>query len=69
MTAKRVLISIDERLLARIDDACERLGMSRSAFLAQSAARDLEGAAGPGADPTVRAALSTLDELLAEARG
>jgi len=69
MTAKRVLISIDERLLARIDDACERLGMSRSALLAQSAARDLEGATGPGADPTVRAALATLDELLAEARG
>jgi hypothetical protein len=69
MTAKRVLISIDERLLARIDDACERVGTSRSAFLAQSAARELEGAIGPGADPTVRAALSTLDELLTEARG
>jgi hypothetical protein len=69
MTAKRVLISIDERLLARIDSACERTGMSRSAFLAQSAARDLDGAMGPGADATVRAALSTLDELLAEAGG
>lgn len=68
MTARRVLISIDERLLARIDDACERGGMSRSAFLAQSAARDLEGA-GPGADPAVRAALSALDALLAEAPG
>ena len=66
MPARRVLISIDERLLARIDAACERLGMSRSAFLAQSAARDLEGATGPGADPSVRAALANLDRLLAE---
>ena len=66
MTAKRVLISIDERLLARIDDACDRLGMSRSAFLAQSASRELDGGAGPGADPTVRAALVSLDRLLAE---
>jgi hypothetical protein len=65
MTAKRVLISIDERLLARIDDACDRLGTSRSAFLAQSAARDLDGGAGPGADPAARAALVTLDQLLA----
>jgi hypothetical protein len=64
--ARRVLISIDERLLARIDGACERLGLSRSAFLAQSAARDLEGATGPGTDPTARAALGNLDRLLAK---
>lgn len=67
MTAKRVLISIDERLLARIDEACERVGMSRSAFIAQSASRDLDGSVGPGADPSVRAALATLDQLLAAA--
>lgn len=66
MTAKRVLISIDERLLARIDEACGRRGMSRSAFLAQSASRDLDGGAGPGADPSVRAALANLDRLLVE---
>lgn len=69
MTAKRVLISIDERLLARIDEACDRLGVSRSAFLAQSATRDLEGTTGPGADPTARAALSALDELLGRRPG
>ena len=65
MTAKRVLISIDERLLARIDEACDRLGTSRSAFLARSASRDLDGGTGPGADPAARAALATLDQLLA----
>ncbi|HSI99014.1 MAG TPA: ribbon-helix-helix protein, CopG family [Patescibacteria group bacterium] len=66
MTAKRVLISIDERLLARIDDACDRLGVSRSAFLAKSAARDLDGGVGPCADPLVRAALASLDRLLGD---
>lgn len=66
MPAKRVLISIDERLLGRIDDACDRLGMSRSAFLAQSASAALDGGAGPGADPSVRAALASIDRLLAE---
>jgi hypothetical protein len=66
MTAKRVLISIDERLLARIDDACARRGLTRSAYLAQLADADLVGGTGPGADPAVRAALATLDELLRE---
>lgn len=67
MTAKRVLISIDERLLARIDDACARMGLSRSRYLAQLAEADIVGGTGPGADPGVRAALATLDHLLAEA--
>lgn len=66
MPAKRVLISIDERLLGRIDDACDRLGMTRSAFLAQSASRELDGGEGPGADPSVRATLASLDRLLAD---
>jgi hypothetical protein len=68
MVAKRVLISIDERLLERIDDACARRGVSRSAYLAQLAGADLVGGTGPGADPTVRAALAALDGLLADAR-
>ena len=68
MPAKRVLISIDERLLARIDDACDRRGMSRSAYLAQLANGDLAGGPGPGVQPEVRAALATLDELLGGVR-
>lgn len=64
MPAKRVLISIDERLLARIDEACERAGVSRSAFIARAASRDLDGAVGPGADPGVRTALQSLDRLI-----
>ena len=69
MAAKRVLISIDERLLARIDEASARLGTSRSAFIARAASRDLDGAVGPGADPAVRVALQTLDRLIGTRRG
>ena len=67
MPARRVLISIDERLLARIDDACARRGLSRSRYLAQLADTDLAGGKGPGADPTVHAALAALDALFREA--
>lgn len=66
MTAKRVLISIDERLLDRIDQACARRGLSRSRYLAQLAEADLTGGTGPGASPTVRQALERLDALLTE---
>ena len=68
MPAKRVLISIDERLLARIDDACGRRGLTRSGYLAQLAEADLVGGRGPGTDPAVRHALTALDALLSEAR-
>jgi hypothetical protein len=66
MPARRVLISIEARLLARIDDACARRGLTRSGYLAELAERDLAGGRGPGADSAVRHALATLDELLAE---
>lgn len=66
MTAKRVLISIDERLLARIDAARARIGMTRSGYLAQLAERDLQAASGPGATPEGRAALSALDTVLSD---
>lgn len=68
MTAKRVLISIDERLLARVDEACARIGMKRSTYLAQLAERELHAAAGPGTTPTARAALATLDALMNKAK-
>ena len=64
MPAKRVLVSIDEPLLDRIDQARARRGLSRSGYLAQLAEADLAGGTGPGASPPVRRALSTLDALL-----
>lgn len=66
VTAKRVLISIDERLLGRIDQACARAGMTRSGYLAHLADRDLQATAGPGSHPTVHAALAALDRLVGE---
>lgn len=67
MPAKRVLISIDERLLQRVDAACQRKGLSRSAYLAELAARDLGIDSGPGADPSVRAAIQSLEGLFVDA--
>ena len=43
MPAKRVLISIDERILARIDDAAQRAGQTRSGFLAKAAIAQIDG--------------------------
>ena len=43
MPAKRVLISVDERILARIDEEARRSGMTRSGFLAQAAMAQIEG--------------------------
>ena len=42
MPAKRVLISVDERILARIDDAARRNGLTRSRFLAEAAMAQIE---------------------------
>lgn len=61
MTAKRVLISIDERLLARIDQRVQRLGLTRSGYLAQLAGADLEGRDRPGGTN-----LAAVDEAFAK---
>lgn len=61
----KVLVSMDEALLGRIDEAARAAGLSRSAYLAGLAARDLGEERGPGASPKVRAALRRLDELMA----
>lgn len=63
MPAKRVLISIDERLLDQLDHAAARSGLTRSGFIASLASRSLEPRQGPGADADVRAALAAIDEL------
>ena len=67
MAARRVLISIDERLLAAVDRAAERRGSSRSGYLAELATRDIGAKGGPGIDPGVRVAMRSLDELFAAA--
>ena len=62
MPAKRVLISVDERILARIDEEARRSGMTRSGFLAQAALAHIEGREAV-VQPRTKDALATLDEL------
>ncbi len=57
---------MDEKLLARVDRASRRLGLSRSAYLARLAARELRAEQGPGRDPKVREAITGLKRLFAE---
>ena len=62
MVAKRVLISIDERMLAVIDDAARRRGMTRSGFLAQAAMAQIDGE-GAATAPTSVADVGSFEEL------
>jgi hypothetical protein len=66
MNAK-VLISVDQRLLRRIDRAARAAGLTRSAYLARLAERDIARSVGPGRDPAARRALRSLDRLAGEA--
>lgn len=59
----KVLLSLDARLLSRIDREARRLGLTRSAYLARLAERDLNALKGPGASPEAREALRGLREL------
>lgn len=65
----KVLVSMDDDLLARIDKEARARGLSRSAYLSQLAARELEGRPGPGARPAVRGALARLDVLFGRQPG
>lgn len=60
----KVLVSFDDRLLARIDRVARSRGLSRSAYLAELAARDAGAVEGPGRSAVVRAALGDLDRIL-----
>jgi hypothetical protein len=62
----KVLISLDERLLKRLDRAAANAGLSRSAYISQMASRELGLARGPGATAASRAALSRLTWLFAQ---
>jgi ribbon-helix-helix CopG family protein len=63
----KVLLSIDDSLLDRIDRAARARGLSRSAYLSQLAGQDLGDAVGPGRRPSVREALSALEALFVAA--
>lgn len=59
----KVLVSLDERLLARLDKEARRQGLSRSAYLSRLAARELDARQGPGRGARVRQTLDRLDRL------
>jgi hypothetical protein len=61
----KVLVSLNDELLRRIDRIAQSRGLSRSAYLAELAERDAARQSGPGATPTARRALVRLDELFA----
>jgi hypothetical protein len=61
----KVLVSIDERMLRQIDRAARERGMTRSAYLAQLAARELGLERGSGATRRARGALRRLDGVFA----
>jgi len=62
----KVLVSLDDRLLERLDRAAAARGMSRSALIAELAAKGLGEPLGPGARPDVREALHRTRELFAD---
>ena len=62
----KVLVSFDDRLLRRIDRLASSRGLSRSAYLAELAERDVARVEGPGKSPNARRALRTLDRLLGD---
>ena len=61
----KVLVSLEDSLLRQIDRRARRKGLSRSAYLAGLAARDVARGTGPGGAAAVREALARLDALFA----
>lgn len=60
----KILVSIADLLLSRIDREARRLGLTRSAYLARLAERELGTVSGPGGGEPAGRALQTLDELV-----
>jgi len=62
----KILVSLDDRLLHRLDREARLRGISRSALIAELAAKGLAIPAGPGARPEARQAVERIRELFAE---
>jgi hypothetical protein len=67
MAMAKVLVSIDDRLLRRIDRTAKASGKSRSAYLSQLAENAAARGSGPGKTAAAQAALKRLDRLFAAA--
>ncbi len=59
----KVLVTLDDKLLAQVDRAARAAGLSRSAYLAKLASRELGKEIGPGASPQAQQALERIQEL------
>lgn len=62
----KILVSMDEKLLRQLDRAAKRDGLSRSAYIARLAAKDIEETPGPGGDPEARRAIADIQRLFRE---
>lgn len=60
----KVLVSLNDALLRRVDRIAKSRGLSRSAYLAELAERDAARSDGPGTSVAARRALARLDDLL-----
>jgi metal-responsive CopG/Arc/MetJ family transcriptional regulator len=60
---KKILVSIEERLLARIDKAAREAGMTRSAYLARLAERDVRSGRSADERRRIREAMRRLEAL------
>lgn len=61
----KVLVSLNDALLRRVDRIAKARGLSRSAYLAELAERDAARSDGPGASRAAQRALTRLDTLFA----
>ena len=62
----KVLVSLNDALLRRVDRIAKARGLSRSGYLAELAERDVARSEGPGRSRAARRALSRLDNLFAD---
>ena len=65
----KVLVSLNDSLLRRIDRIAKSRGLSRSAYLARLAEHDAARTIGAGATPAARRALERLDKVFAGSGG
>ncbi|HVC87478.1 MAG TPA: hypothetical protein VNC40_08645 [Gaiellaceae bacterium] len=61
----KVLVSLNDALLRRVDRIAKTRGLSRSGYLAELAERDVTRSEGPGTTRAARHALAMLDDLFA----
>jgi hypothetical protein len=61
----KVLVSLNDALLRRVDRIAKARGLSRSRYLAELAERDAARSEGPGRSRATRRALTRLDNLFA----